>query len=62
MTMDGSLGKIEVLSSGSSGNCLVLYDSLGKYLIIDVGLTWDKIAKGINYELSDCVGALCTHR
>lgn len=59
--MSSSLGKIEVLSSGSSGNCLVLYDSEGYYLIVDVGLIWDKIVKGINYELSSCVSVLCSH-
>ena len=59
--MSSSLGKIEVLSSGSSGNCLVLYDSEGYYLIVDGGLIWDKIVKGINYELSSCVSVLCCH-
>lgn len=60
--MSSSLGSIKVLSSGSSGNCLVLYDSKGNYLIVDVGLTWDKIAKGINYELRKCAGVLSSHR
>ena len=57
-----SLGHIDVISSGSSGNCLVLYDSKGYYLIIDVGVTWDKIAKGINYELCKCNAILASHR
>jgi phosphoribosyl 1,2-cyclic phosphodiesterase len=59
--MYDGVGHIDVLSSGSSGNCLVLYDSQGKYIIVDVGIIWDKIAKGINYKMNDCVTVLVSH-
>ena len=53
--------KIKILSSGSIGNCLVIYDKHGKYVIIDVGLPYKDILKGLNYDLTNCVSILCTH-
>ena len=52
---------VKILSSGSIGNCLVIYDKHGKYIIIDVGLPYKDILKGINYDLTNCVSILCTH-
>lgn len=59
--MSGYIGHIDILSSGSSGNCLVLYNSLKRYVIVDVGIVWDKIAKGINYKLDECKLVLSSH-
>lgn len=53
--------KIKILSSGSIGNCLAIYDNHGKYVIIDVGLPYRKILKGLNYDLTNCVSILCSH-
>ena len=53
--------KIKVLSSGSSGNCLAIYDNRGKYVLLDVGLQHNEILKKINYDLKDCVSILCSH-
>ena len=58
----GSLGEIRVLSSGSSGNCVLIYDSVGNYIMVDMGLAWDAIAKGVNYRLGECAGGLCSHQ
>lgn len=52
---------IKVLSSGSSGNCLAIYDKRGKYVLLDVGLQHNKILKSLNYDLKDCVSILCSH-
>lgn len=52
---------MKILGSGSSGNCLVIYDKHGKYVIIDVGLPYKDILKGVNYDLTNCVLILCTH-
>lgn len=52
---------IKVLASGSSGNSLVIYDNRGKYLIIDVGLSYKEILKGLNYDLTDCIAIICSH-
>lgn len=52
---------MKILGSGSSGNCLVIYDKHGKYVIIDVGLPYKDILKGVNYDLTNCVSILCTH-
>lgn len=53
--------KIKVLSSGSSGNCLAIYDNRGKYVLLDVGLQHNEILKNLNYDLKDCVSILCSH-
>lgn len=53
--------KIKVLSSGSSGNCLAIYDRRGKYVLLDVGLQHNEILKSLNYDLKDCVSILCSH-
>lgn len=55
------MAKLKVLSSGSSGNCLAIYDSRGKYVLIDVGLPHKKILSQLNYSLKDCVAIFCSH-
>ena len=52
---------IKVISSGSSGNSLVIYDSRGKYIIVDVGLPYNQIISSLNYDLTNCVSIFCTH-
>ena len=56
-----SKSQIKVLSSGSSGNCLAIYDKRGKYVLLDVGLQHNEILKSLNYDLKDCVSILCSH-
>ena len=56
-----SKSQVKVLGSGSSGNSLVIYDSRGKYIIVDVGLSYKEILKGLDYDLTNCVSILCTH-
>lgn len=56
-----SKSQIKIFGSGSSGNCLAIYDNRGKYILVDVGLSHKDILKGLNYNLTDCVSLLCSH-
>lgn len=52
--------KIKVLSSGSHGNCYIL--ETGKdTLIIEAGIQYHKILKGLEFDLSKVVGCLVSH-
>lgn len=53
--------KLKILASGSSGNCISVYDEVGRYILVDVGLPYKDILKGINWDLSNCVAACCSH-
>ena len=52
---------IKVLGSGSSGNCIVVFDSRGKSIIIDLGVKFKNVLKVLDYDISGCVGALVSH-
>jgi len=47
--------------SSSAGNLYEVVATNGKRIIIDPGVTWKKLQKSLNYDLSNIVGALCTH-
>ena len=53
--------RIKIFGSGSSGNSLAIYDSNGRYIIVDVGLPHKEILRCLNYDLSNCVSVLCSH-
>lgn len=53
--------RIKIFDSGSSGNSLAIYDSRGKYILVDVGLPHKEILKGLNYDLKDCCFVLASH-
>ena len=53
---------VKVLGSGSAGNCLVVYDSLGHYILVDVGLPIKKILSGVGHEIGMCDGVIVSHR
>lgn len=52
--------KLSVLASGSSGNCYILSSDTGS-LIIDPGVPWPLIQRGLNYDLSGIKGCLASH-
>lgn len=52
---------IKILGSGSSGNCALIYDSRGKCIILDLGLSWSKIREGLDNDVSCVSAALVTH-
>ena len=51
---------LKVLASGSKGNCYLLRSDTGS-LLIEAGLPWKQIQKGLNFDLSDVVGCLVSH-
>ena len=52
--------KLKVLASGSSGNCYILESPTGS-LVIELGLPWREVLKGLNFDLSSVVGAIVSH-
>lgn len=52
--------KLTVLGSGSSGNCYLLQNK-DEILIVECGLPYKTIIKGLNFNLIDVVGCLVTH-
>lgn len=54
------MSKLTVLSSGSQGNAYIL-ECDGEQILIELGIAWKKIMKGLNYKIDSVVGALCSH-
>lgn len=52
---------VRCIGTGSSGNCYALYDNDGKMLLLDLGLARKQILRGIDFNVSDIVGAVATH-
>lgn len=52
--------ELKVLGSGSSGNCYLLQNE-NETLIIECGLRYKDILKGLNFNLSNVVGCLISH-
>lgn len=52
---------IRCIDTGSSGNCYALYDNDRKILLLDLGLARKEILKGIDFNVSDVVGAVLSH-
>lgn len=54
--------KLKCLASGSKGNCYILTDdSTSKSLILDAGISWKRIQKGLNYTIVNVDGCLISH-
>jgi phosphoribosyl 1,2-cyclic phosphodiesterase len=52
--------KLRVLGSGSAGNCYLLQNE-EETLIIECGLPYKNILKGLNFNLNNVVGVLVSH-
>lgn len=55
---------LKVISTGSkstAGNCYALFSNSGQILLLDFGCDKKKILKGINYKISNVVGAFLSH-
>ena len=52
--------KLKILASGSSGNAYLLQSPTGT-LIIECGISYKEILKGLNFNLSGVVGCLISH-
>ena len=53
---------LRTIGTGSSGNCHLLTASNGETLILDCGIPIKEIKKGLNWNIKDVVGVLCTHK
>ena len=54
--------KLKCISTGSTGNCYTLTSESGETLILDCGIPIKEIKKGLNWNVKDVVGVLCTHK
>ena len=54
------MNKLKVLGSSSEGNCYLLLLE-GETLIIEAGITYKEILKGLDFEIANVVGCLVTH-
>lgn len=52
---------LKCLGSSSAGNCYLLTSDSGETLILDCGIPIKEIKKGLNWNVKDVVGVLCTH-
>lgn len=53
--------KLKCISTGSSGNCYLLQADSGETLILDCGIPIKEIKKGLDWNITGVVGAICTH-
>lgn len=51
---------LRVLGSGSSGNCYLL-ESADEVLVLEAGLSFEKVKEAIDYQTSKIVGVLSSH-
>ena len=52
--------KIHCIGSSSSGNCYVI-ESLGQYLIVELGCNFKEVLKAVDYDLASVAGCLASH-
>lgn len=54
--------KLKCIATGSTGNCYALTSNGGETLIIDCGIPIKEIKKGLDWNIRNVVGVLCTHK
>lgn len=54
--------KLKCIATGSAGNCYLLTSNSGETLILDCGIPIKEIKKGLDWNVKDVVGVLCTHK
>ena len=54
--------KLKCIATGSTGNCYLLTSNSGETLILDCGIPIKEIKKGLNWNIKDVVGVICTHK
>lgn len=52
--------KLITIASGSKGNCYLLETDSGS-LLLEAGIPWKEILKGLNYDLSNVLACLVSH-
>lgn len=53
--------KLKCLGSSSAGNCYLLTSNSEETLILDCGIPIKEIKKGLDWNIKDVVGTICTH-
>lgn len=53
--------KLKCIATGSAGNCYLLTSDSGETLILDCGIPIKEIKKGLDWNIKDVVGTICTH-
>lgn len=53
--------RLKCLGSSSAGNCYLLTSDSGETLILDCGIPIKEIKKGLDWNIKDVVGTICTH-
>lgn len=53
---------LRTIGTGSSGNCHALVSNSGEILLLDLGVSVNEIKKGIDWKISNVVGAAVTHK
>lgn len=54
--------KLKCIATGSTGNCYTLTSESRETLILDCGIPIKEIKKGLDWNIKDVVGVLCTHK
>lgn len=54
--------RLKCLGPSSAGNCYLLTSDSGETLILDCGIPIKEIKKGLDWNVKDVVGVLCTHK
>lgn len=54
--------RLHCIATGSTGNCYLLTSNSGETLILDCGIPIKEIKKGLDWNIKDVVGVLCTHK
>lgn len=54
--------KLKCIATGSTGNCYLLTSDSGETLILDCGIPIKEIKKGLDWNIKDVMGVLCTHK
>lgn len=54
------MAKLKVIGSGSSGNSYIIQCN-NETLLIELGMPWKDILKGLGYDISNVVGAVISH-
>lgn len=54
--------RLHCIATGSTGNCYTLTSDSGETLILDCGISIKEIKKGLDWNIKDVVGVLCTHK
>ena len=52
--------KLIVVGTGSKGNCYIL-SSWKESLVVEAGVSYEKILRGLNYNVKDVAGVVISH-